>query len=471
MQNFQRGTRREWRSRFKARPRLVCLMAWLLCAALQGCAAISNPVANGVPVRLLPDELLGESKEGLQPIPLAMLGQKQPKAYKVGPDDVLGIWIEGILGERNQAPPLQLTQYSNLPPSLGFPIPVRSDGSIALPLIAPIKVQGMTLEQVQEAIVKAYTVSKQIIQPGRERIIVTLQRPRQYHVLVIRQDAGGGEAGSNVGGAGSTGLRNSSRATGFIIGVGGGGQGSRRGAGFAIDLPAYENDVLNALAQTGGLPGTDAVDEIIIERGALKEGVLDKLKASPGEADVQALSAEGTKQIRIPMRIRPGENYSISPEDVILQSGDIVFIKARESDVFYTGGLLPAGEYVLPRDTDLDILEALTRIGGALNSGGLSTINITGTLVTPGFGAPSPSLVSVVRKTANHGQVVIRVDLNAALRDPRERIRIQPRDLILLQERPDEAMARYFSQTFKFNILQKFVDTSRTTATGSGSVP
>ena len=39
----------------------------------------------------------------------------------------------------------------------------------------------------------------------------------------------------------------------------GGGRGTRRGTGFALDLPAYENDVLNALAQTGGFPGTDAV--------------------------------------------------------------------------------------------------------------------------------------------------------------------------------------------------------------------
>ena len=30
------------------------------------------------------------------------------------------------------------------------------------------------------------------------------------------------------------------------------------GTGQIIDLPAYQNDVLTALARTGGLPGTDA---------------------------------------------------------------------------------------------------------------------------------------------------------------------------------------------------------------------
>ena len=37
-----------------------------------------------------------------------------------------------------------------------------------------------------------------------------------------------------------------------------------------VNLPAYENDVLTVLAYTGGLPGFDAANEIIIQRGYLK---------------------------------------------------------------------------------------------------------------------------------------------------------------------------------------------------------
>jgi len=451
------------------------LALWVICGALQGCAALSNPVVNGVSVRKIPAELLGESKEGSQTIPMSVLRQKRPEAYQVGPEDVLGVWIEGILGERGQAPPMHLPEAGNLPPALGFPIPVRADGTIALPFVAPIKVQGMTLEQVDQAVRKAYTVSKKIIQPGRERIIITLQRPRQYHVLVIRQDAGASEGtGAGSGGGGGTGLRANARATGFIIGVGGGGQGSRRGTGYAIDLPAYENDVLNALAHTGGLPGTDAVDEVIIERGAYKGGrdhVINMLNAGSANLDPMSIVAPGTTRIRIPLRLRPGEQLSIRPEDIILQSGDIVFIQAREADVFYTAGLLPAGEYVLPRDTDLDVVEAMTRIGGSVDSGGISTFNLNGTLILPGFGFPSPSLVSIIRKTPDNGQMVIRVDLNRALRDRRERILIQPRDLIILQATPEEAVARYVSEIVKFSIVETFISTASTLLTGTTSGP
>lgn len=450
---------------------LWCLAALAMSGPLQGCAALSNPVVNGVPVRKLPPELLGESKEGSQPIPLTVLRQKQPEAYLIGPDDVLGIWIEGILGEKGAPPPLRLSEFGGQTPAIGYPIPVRANGTIALPLVDPINVKGMTLEQVHEAVRQAYTVAKQIIQPGRERIIVTLQRPRQYSVLVIRQD-GGENSATNAGGAGGIGLRTSTRTAGIVISAGAGTQGTRRGTGFAIELPAYKNDVLNALAETGGLPGTDAVDEVIIERGAFKGGqVRDVLQADPGNPNAMSLVAPGTKQIRIPLRLRPGEQLSLRPEDVILQSGDIVFIKAREADVFYTAGMLPAGEYLLPRDTDLDVVEALTRIGGALVSSGLSTINITGTLIVPGFGNPSPSLLSVVRKTPGGGQVVIRVDLNRALRDPRERILIQPRDLLILQERPEEALARYWSKALQLDFQWFWVQSPRTLGTATGMGP
>jgi hypothetical protein len=423
-------------------------------------------------VRRLPPDLLGESREGRETIPLTLLRQAPPTAYKLAGGDVLGVWIEGILGERGQAPPLHIPEGGTLPPALGYSMPVREDGTISLPFIPPLRVQGLTVAEAEDAVRKAYTVDRKILPAGRERIIVSLQRLRQYHILVIRQDgAAGGGAGAQ-GGGGATGLRATSRATGFIIGVGGGTQGARQGTGFAVDLPAYENDVLHALALTGGFPGTEAVDEIVIERGSFagaqgREALLDHLRTFPPGSAIGAMDASGVRRIRIPLRMRPGEPLQFRPEDIILETGDIVYIPAREADVFYTAGLLPAGEYVLPRDTDLDVVEAITRIGGAINSGGVSTTNITGTLLLPGLGNPSPSLVSVVRKTPGGGQVVIRVDLNKALVDRRERILIQPRDVIVLQERPEEGLARYLGETFQFNFVYTFLNSSRAFGTTS----
>jgi protein involved in polysaccharide export with SLBB domain len=467
----------------QARPRRWRLAALVLLSALagaQGCASLSNPTANGIPVRRLSPEQLGESRENMQTIPLSLLRQPPPAGYRLAPGDVLGVWIEGVLGAKGEPPPVRLGDPKTESAALGFPIPVRTDGTISLPLVRPIKVDGMTLEQAEDAIRKAYTVDKEILKKkaGEERIIVTLQRRREYHILVIRQDAG--ESASGGGGVAS-----STRTTGFIINFGGGSRGARRGTGYAIDLPAYENDVLNALARTGGFPGSDAVNEVIVERGSFRgergrEDLMNNWRNGGHGPDLPSANNEGgpaaslgppmtldarPQRIRIPLRYRPGHPPEVRPEDVVLQTGDIVFIEAREADVFYTGGLLPSGEYVLPRDTDLDVVEAIARVGGPITSGGLNTANISGTLLPPGIGFPSPTLVSIIRKTPSGQQYTIRVDLDRAQRDIRERILIQPRDLILLQERPEEAIARYIAQAFNFNFTYTFVNNAHALGT------
>src|SRR4051812_29010460 len=165
------------------------LIAVSLASALSGCVAVTNPVANGIPVRRLPPELLGESRAARQPLPLSLLRQEPPEDYRLAPGDVLGIWIEGVLGTRDQPPPVHFPETGNLPPAIGFPIPVRKDGTVSLPLIAPIKVEGMTIEEAEQTIRAEYTTKGQILQPGRDRIIVTLDRRRQYQILVFRQDA------------------------------------------------------------------------------------------------------------------------------------------------------------------------------------------------------------------------------------------------------------------------------------------
>ena len=248
------------------------------------------------------------------------------------------------------------------------------------------------------------------------------------------------------------------RSFGVTFGPGGTAGTLKRGMGYAVDLPAYENDVLHALAQTGGLPGLDAANEVVIQRGYFqddvdREAVVRDFQIQPPSAHVHAAGAAGGgNTVRIPLRMRPGDTPTIRPEDIVLHTGDIVFIEAREAEFFYTGGLLPPGQFIIPRDYDLDVVQAIALVGGPMVSGGLNPINLAGTFVTSGIGFPSPSLVSVIPRTPNGGQVNIRVDLNRALRDPRERILVQPKDVVLLQETPSEALGRYASQVFKFNF-------------------
>jgi protein involved in polysaccharide export with SLBB domain len=445
----------------------MVVLASLLCGLLSGCAALTNPVANGVPVRRLPSELVGEPKEGAQPLPLTLLRQKPPQPYRLGPEDLLGVWIEGVIGEKGQLPPVNFPELRSLPPAVGHPISVRSDGFVALPLIEPVKVQDLSVEEAQVKIRDAY---KGILAPGA-RVQVTLMRRRVEQILVFREDAGG-QAGPPPITAGIA-----TRSFGITLGAAGTAAGLKRGAAFAVDLPAYENDVLHALAQTGGLPGLDAVNEVVIQRGYFQDGperedLLRDLEALfPGCHLPGAAATRSGRMVRIPLRLRPGEVPSIRPEDIILHTGDILYIEAREAEYFYTGGLLPPGQFIIPRDYDLDVVQAISLVGGPMVSGAVNPINLAGTFLASGIGFPSPSLVSIIRRTPGGGQVAIRVDLNRALRDPRERILIQPRDVVLLQETPSEAMTRYFTQVFKFSFSWIAIHGPHETGTTNLTVP
>jgi protein involved in polysaccharide export with SLBB domain len=428
-----------------------------------GCASLTFPV-SGVPVRRLPHELLPEPKEDKEIIDLALLRQPQPEVYLLGAGDVLGVWIEGVLGERGQVPPIHYPEGKDGAPAIGFPIPVRDDGTLALPLVEPIQVDGKSIAEVEELIRKAYTVPKQILRPDQERIIVTLIRERQYHVLVIRQD--GGETVSSGG---------SRSQFSDVVVVG----GNKRGTGHTVSLPAYKNDVLNALAKTGGLPGLDAKNEIVIQRKRIPAQRIQTdawrpaRSAAPAEPISIPTEEPAAESVRISLRLSPGEQVSFRPEDVILQTGDIVLIESRDTEVFYTGGLLPSGEFPLPRDYDLDVLEAIARVQGPIASGGLQTNNfvLASSLVGQGIGGPSPSLVVILRQMPGGGQVPIRVDLNRAIRNPRERVLIQPGDVILLQQTPGEAVARYLVGIFNFQINWQVFTRGEAQSSASVAVP
>ena len=416
---------------------------------------------NGVPVHMLPDELLAESREGFRQIPLTLLRQKPPEHYLLAAGDTLGIFIEGILGDAESPPPVNIPDSPELPPSIGYPFPVRQDGTISLPYVDPVKVAGMSVEEAEKAVANAYE-QREILRPQDRRILVTLMRPRYIRVLIIRDDSQQRQVtlqSESLRGLGTSRTQ-----------IGGGSQGE----GMVLELPAYQNDVLNAITRSGGLPGLESTQEIIIQRGYW-DGSSDPMAGGQcyqnfaNGAEMSGTSGDGRRGIvRIPMRTRAGEQVNIRPEDIILENGDIVMVKARQPEFYYTGGLLPANEVPLANDYDLSVVEAVLKGQGPLLNGGINSSNLSGAITGSGVGNPSPSLLSVIRKTPNGGQVVIRVDLNEAVRDPRENIIVQASDILILQEAPQEAITRYFSQTFQANFFARWLD--RQDAQGSLSI-
>ncbi len=597
--------------------------SWMLCVAalllpvVTGCAAF-RPV-KGVPARYVPDEFRGGTRSGKRTIDLKLLQQQLPPnhLHRVDSGDLLSIYVEGVLGRRDQPPPTNFPQQQNsdVPPSVGYSVPVRDDGTISLPLVGNVEVRGLTLAEVEQRLRNAYMVKKQFLQPDAERVMVFLQKPRTYRVLVIRQ-----EASSDVS-VGAQGQLN--------IGA------LKRGTGKVVNLPVYKNDVLNALAETGGLPGLDAENALYIIRSRGGIGVpqwspyststRDSKPAvvraqspgwgppsaavdpqgdyrrvggpgwSPPASSVAAAPSaggfggpglnpmpdpiaappmaqgnwsapqpmitppspwngtamppgpgngfsaptwppavpamtpsqgnplpppapmvhsptpdfappaavpptyasppmmppapiqqgfesgvfphhtldvgetlDGRRIVRIPIRLGPNEHADIRPEDVILEEGDILFIESRDTEVFYTGGLLGGGQYSLPRDYDLDVLGAIAVASGQRAGGGgggsQATSSIGGQSALNGDVSISASQVIVLRPLPDGSQIPIHVDLYQALRDPSERTVIQPGDYILLQYTPLEAVGAFIERHLLAGALFSLASTQATGA-------
>ena len=403
---------------------------------LTGCNTISS-----IPVSRVPREILAaERKDDFIDISLLRLRQDPPEVYLLGPGDVLGVYVKGVLGNEEELPPVHFPEDSNRAPAIGYPVPVREDGTLALPIVDPIKVEGMSLVEATTAVRNAYTYPRTIIKEGEEQIIVTLIQQRKIRVQVIREEGGG-----------SNGV-------------------TKRGTGHVVDLPAYENDLLHALSETGGMPGTDAKNEVMIYRGMYDEGmsadvILDDLCHSqcqdqcvdPCFCDERPVP-DPPYVTRIPLRYNPANPPTFTKDDIILHEGDIVIIRSRDTETFITAGLLGGGEHPLPRDKDLDVIGAIALAHGQLGSTGTG-INAIGNGGGGGGGgggrqqACPASDVIIVRELPCGNSIAMRVDLNKALQDPSQRILIKPNDVVILQYKVSEEIGNVLINMFQINYL------------------
>ena len=493
------------------------VIATVLMVMMTGCAAF-RPL-DGMPARFVPDSIKSPSRSNQKTIDLSLLAQRKPPEHLVGPGDILGIYIDGVLGKPNEAPPVRVATNQLATPSVGFPIPVRSDGSLSLPLLKePLRVEGLTLAQVEALILQAYTVKQKTLNPNNARVLVSLQQPRTYRVMVVRQEAGT-DLGTSVGDFNPGALK--------------------RGSGQVVTLPVYENDVMHALAATQGLPGLDAQNTIYIVRqrqaapapqprptgkagakprfghsepathsravpanpsviqrtsgwlpnaagpagmssanaysyragyglprhmhpatasninvnnGLGTGGMLDGAGSMATVTDGQwvdgaanPLTIENPRILTIPIRLGATDRPSFQEQDVILQDGDIVFIESRDTEIFYTGGLLGGGQFTLPRDYDLDVLGAIA-IAQGRSLGQMSDTSMFGVSALNQDVSVSASKLIVLRTMPNGSQVPIKVDLYTALRNPAERLTVQPGDYLMLQYTPLEAVGAFFER-------------------------
>ena len=400
-------------------------------------------------------------RSSMEQINMVKLRMDRPPVELLGPGDVLGIYISTVTGSEDVPPPVyNVDGKSEEDPASGYPYPVRSDGTLSLPLLAePIYVEGMSLIEAENAIRTAYTIKKRLL--GSEaKISVTLIKKRTINVCVIREDLS--LAIDPTRGSSSTTQITAAKGTGetYFGNVG-------RGSAVSLSLPIYKNDNLEALSRSGGMPGLNAKNELIILRktnndgNSLGEG--DYLPKD-GEAFARSVSDRYNETgsldsfgsdmgiIRIPLRVLPCEEPPrLTSDDVTLRDGDVIYIQSREAEVYYTGGMLKGGVHAIPRDYDLDVLSAIAAAGGGVGAG------VGGTDTSTGGRSNfllAPSRILIIRNH-NGRQVAISLKKNDALRDPSSRIYVEPNDVILVEYTNFETLFNIVFSTIRVNINPK----------------
>ncbi len=413
-----------------------------------GCASLQQ--APAVPASRVPPALLGERRDNRERIDILRLRQDPPDVYLLAPRDILGIYVEGITGGKDGVAPVNYPESGDLPPSIGWPIPVREDGTLTLPQADPVKVEGLTIVEAEELVKRAYVANKVFASRSAANVVVTIMRKRTVQVTVVREDSGAQSAQpENLYSS-----RTNPRA---------GAQPGRGGGGFTIDLRAYENDVLHALNQTGGMPKDDAKNEVIILRGNWKDAAdRDRQVAAAATQDEAAgllprkkardRWAGNPNVTRIPLRYDPKKPPRFDEDEIILREGDVVIVEGRDRDVFYTGGLLQGGEIPLPRDRDLDVLGAIALSGGTLG-GGFGSGRSGGFGGGGGLGGQIPASEVVIIRDTDCGNITMKVNLTKAYTDPTLRVLIQPGDLVILRYTTGEQLANALFSVVNFNFL------------------
>lgn len=420
--------------------RILCCTALLCGLALSGCTAILSPI-DSIPAERVPRQFLAEPQADKVNIDVSRLRQTKPEFYLLDSEDVLGVFIEGVLGKFDEAPPVQVAEEgSDLPPAIGFPIPVREDGTVSLPLIKPLSVRGLNIQQAEQLITRAYREGDNPILKDDGRILVTLMKERTYRVFVVRQDNIFANGGDNQFGRQFANQVVTDRS-------------DRSGRGFVLQMPAYKNDLLNALAETGGMPGVNAKSEVRILRGdrvsiETRDREVDEFYRTNGPDQfpygVVPQVADESNVVKIPTRVRPGEKLNFTTEDIILRDGDIVYVDTRDTEVYYTGGLLRGGEFPLPRDYDLDVLGAISIAGNGIGAGqGVAQ----GNFLSGGATVPATELI-LLRKLPGNRQIAIRVDVTNAINNPQARLLVKPMDTLILRYKPQEELANFSIAAF-----------------------
>lgn len=128
------------------------------------------------------------------------------------------------------------------------------------------------------------------------------------------------------------------------------------------------------------------------------------------------------------------KTFIARPDQLVLTNGDVISVEeTKKQSLYVTGSVKKPGEFPMPKDREIHLLEAIGMAGG------VNTLS-------------EPTTALLTRRLANREPVVLSVDLRSAAGNPKENIRLMAGDAISVEEDWASQTRRFFREFIKLGL-------------------
>jgi protein involved in polysaccharide export with SLBB domain len=447
-------------------PRVIIVLPVVL--GLTGC--LSWKAGTIAPGELSPD-LQAAAPLTVTPLQLANLGGPVHSRYVIRPGDLLDVSVSNLVGE-----------------SPAYPMPTRvlDDGTVRLPLVGPVSLCDLTLPQAEQCVFAAYSSQGVLNKP---QVVVALRETRKVRVHVLGAVKNPGQY--ELGGDGSDVLSALVASGGLTADASSVLEIRRRIVTDTAPRPDSRPGLIAgsepAPAPSGGFSGLPASGEGPAAAGkapppsdpgwrppeplplalaglsnpspyapigrppanspgatgsASRYGLAYPPPALAGEAQAPPRTGEPERSSLIHLDLTQEHDKRALAQGLALQNGDVISIEPRKIRPIYVVGMVnKPGEYPLPPDRAVRVLEAIGLAGGVDRTS-------------------LPDKAVVIRQRPDQsGVVTIRIDLNRAKRDIEANILLTQGDMVSVEETAASYTRGLIRGAFRLGVGASFAPT------------
>lgn len=353
----------------------------MLALALAGCGGGGRIYKAA---RNMPAEFIAPPVENVQTIDLSKLANFSVSSELIDRGDVLEVTVT--------------TGYAKEPAETS-PIRVAEDGSAIVPIVGRVQLAGLEL-QGAEQVVRTAAVERGVYRDPSVTLVMKRQRTNKITVIGAVEEPG------------------------------------------VYELPRSASGLLAALVAAKGL-SKEAGVEVEIRRPALHNGTgAQPSLTPPGGGDRTAGVTTSLASFQPQSVIRPASSTKVNlitaaregGGGYTLDDGDVVMVEKRDPQPIHVIGLVTKpGQFDLPKNQDLHLLDAIALAGG-------------------------PSIVvadkvHLIRHLSNHPEpIVIEVSLKEAKRQGKGNLRLTAGDVVSVEQTPETVVVGVMANFLRFGI-------------------